>query len=234
MNKRIVVALIAGALCTAIYANISLKALKNLATELQLYKAKQELRLLQKYNTALMHQYHLQQQQLKKQDELSKITKLSEKQPQWYRELPLKPEYQQFLYETCNAYEIDYEVALAVIRLETEGTYDPTFVTEGENGRGQGLFQIFTLWEDWYAELAGLSTYDVFDPYDNIRMGVAGLAFYQAYWVQQGITSDELTICTLNSYNAGLRSFERYIHKTGSIHRGYSNNIMRYKEEIAP
>lgn len=153
-----------------------------------------------------------------------------------YYDIPLSEELQKFTYETCQEYDIEYELALAVMQLESD--FDINCVSYNKkNGKiiskDRGLFQINSVYEDWYAELAGLEKtgYDVFNPYDNIRMGIAGLAYFKERW-KHIENVDERNIRMLNSYNAGEVGYKRYIKRTGKISRAYDKRIFEYRKKF--
>lgn len=128
-------------------------------------------------------------------------------------------EVQKYLHDKCLIYDVEYELALAVIKLETEWTFDPEFKTKNTNSKGkilsidEGLFQINSKLTDWYAELAGIEDdYDVFDPYDNILMGLAGLDFWRRYAIEkENLTDkDEITVYMLECYTHGYNGYKEH------------------------
>ena len=152
-------------------------------------------------------------------------------------DIPLLKELQRYTYIICKEFDVNYELALAVMKLETGHTFDIKCVSKNYKNKkvvslDRGLFQINSNYEAWYAELAGLKEWDVFNPYDNIRMGVAGLRHYKGLWEDKVDDVDELKIRTLNSYNMGHSGFIKYENNTGKISRAYDRRIFEYKENL--
>ncbi len=158
---------------------------------------------------------------------------LQPNEEQIFYDIPLTHEQQLYIYKTCQDYDMDYKMFLGVLKLESNYNVNcdtPNYSNGKIVSRDRGISQINSLYEHWYAELAGLDKWDIFNFEDNIRMGIAGLAFYQNYWKSKGITDNiELQIRTLNSYNMGQPGFERFEKTTGKISRYYDqivfNNI---------
>ena len=154
----------------------------------------------------------------------------------YYNDIPLNVEQQMYLYNICKYYNFEYELALGVIQLESN--FDSTCITYNKKANGEiisedrGLFQINSLYEEWYAKLAQLEEWDVFDYKDNIRMGLAGLAFYKEYWENQNIDKDKLDLYMLNSYNLGIEGFKEYMRYNNTISRTYDRLIYEHKNKI--
>jgi soluble lytic murein transglycosylase-like protein len=150
-------------------------------------------------------------------------------------DIPLDSEIQHYLYEVCQEYDINFELALSVIWLESNFDVDCVSLNK-RNGKvvskDQGLFQINSLNTDFYAELAELNTYDIFDYKDNIRMGVAGLNYYKCRWIDKITDTNQLKIRFLNEYNMGSQGYKNYRNKTGKVSRAYDRKILNYKEAL--
>jgi soluble lytic murein transglycosylase-like protein len=150
--------------------------------------------------------------------------------------IPLSKDIQEYIYNTCKEFDIEYEIALAVINLES--SYDSNNISNNyKNGKiiskDRGLFQINSRYEAWYAELAGLNSYNIFDSKNNIRMGIAGLSYYKQYWINKGIKDKKtLQIKMLNSYNAGIYGYENIVKKSGKISRSYDRIIFQNKDRL--
>lgn len=144
-------------------------------------------------------------------------------------DIPLNDKIQNYIYKICEKYEIEYELVLAVINHESNFNTDLISYNKDKNGNilsyDQGLFQINNIYEDWYAELAGLEDFNTLDIYDNIRMGIAGLTYYLNRW-------DGKEIQALNEYNMGIAGYKKYRIKTKKISRSYDRKILKIKENM--
>lgn len=152
-------------------------------------------------------------------------------------DIDMPEEVQKYLHDKCLEYDIEYELALAVIKLETEWTFDPEFKTKNTNSKGkilsidEGLFQINSKLTDWYAELAGIEDdYDVFDPYDNILMGLAGLDFWRRYAIEkENLTDkDEITVYMLECYTHGYYGYKEH----DKFQTAYSKVVLQHYKDF--
>jgi len=145
-----------------------------------------------------------------------------------YYDIPLTIIEQEYIQDLCNQNNLSYELVLAVVKLESG--YNKDLLSPTNDG---GLFQINLNYADFYAQLAGLENYDVFNFEDSCRMGIAGLKYYKNYWIEQGIIDDEtLYFYMLNSYNMGTNGFISYVRTTNQISRSYDRLVSKYKFEI--
>lgn len=143
--------------------------------------------------------------------------------------IPLSPELQIYTYDLCSEYGLNYELVLSVMKLESN--FNINAVSKNKKSTDLGLMQINNLYADFYADLAGLKKYDVFNPYDNIKMGIAGLAHYKRYWQNKGLEGEKLTKAMLLSYNRGINGAKKYIKKYGYDH-AYTRIIFKNAENI--
>jgi len=138
----------------------------------------------------------------------------------WYRDIDLDDEYQIYIYEWCKKLQLDYDIALAKIQLESR--FDVNARGYNKNDQGQitstdyGLCQINSGNLNWCNELAGREVDVVNDVYDNIECALRIYKSYQDYWNDKGYTGYELNIRTLNSYNLGISGFSKYIENGNS------------------
>ena len=159
-----------------------------------------------------------------------------------YYDINLPKSIQEFLYNKSQHYNIEYELALSIIALETEETFDMNFKSNNINNIAKiisvdrGLFQINSNYEKWYAELAKINNddYDAYEPCCNIVMGLAGLQ----YWREQVIkelklnNEEEILIATLECYNKGLEGYKRYIKDNNTKQSAYSKVVLKYYNKI--
>lgn len=119
-------------------------------------------------------------------------------------DVPLDGETQALLHSACEEAGITYELALAVIRQETEFRN-----VIGDNGDSIGYMQIQTRWHKDRMERLGVT--DLTDPYSNFRVGCDFLAeLLSKYTLEEALTA----------YNSG---------KPGKSE--YATSVMNYMDE---
>ena len=119
-------------------------------------------------------------------------------------DVPLDGETQAFLRSACEEAGITYELALAVIRQETDFRN-----ILGDNGDSIGYMQIQPRWHEERMERLGVA--DLEDPYSNFRVGCDFLAeLLSKYTLEEALTA----------YNSG---------KPGQSE--YATSVMGYMEE---
>ena len=119
-------------------------------------------------------------------------------------DVPLDGETQALLRSACEEAGITYELALAVIRQETEFRN-----VVGDNGDSIGYMQIQPRWHEERMERLGVT--DLADPYSNFRVGCDFLAeLLEKYTMEDALTA----------YNSG---------KPGQSE--YATSVMGYMEE---
>lgn len=122
----------------------------------------------------------------------------------YFREdVPLDGDTQAFLRAACEETGIPYELALAVIRQETE-----FHNVVGDDGRSVGYMQVQRRWHE--DRMARLGVTDLADPYSNFRVGCDYLAeLLGKYPLEEALTA----------YNSG---------KPGRS--AYASNVLAYME----
>lgn len=122
----------------------------------------------------------------------------------YFREdVPLDGDTQAFLRAACEETGIPYELALAVIRQETEFRN-----VVGDDGRSVGYMQVQQRWHE--DRMARLGVTDLTDPYGNFRVGCDYLAeLLGKYTLEEALTA----------YNSG---------KPGKS--AYASNVLGYME----
>ena len=122
----------------------------------------------------------------------------------YFREdVPLDGDTQAFLRAACEETGIPYELALAVIRQETE-----FHNVVGDDGRSVGYMQVQRRWHE--DRMARLGVKDLTDPYGNFRVGCDYLAeLLGKYPLEEALTA----------YNSG---------KPGKS--AYASNVLAYME----
>lgn len=110
-------------------------------------------------------------------------------------DIPLSYDLQCALYGACLEFEVDYELALAVIEQETRFQN-----VTGDSGDSQGYMQIQKKW--WKGLMAEIGADDLTDPEDNFRTGCAIL---RQLMDKYGTVED-----ALSAYNTGKPGQTRY------------------------
>ena len=119
-------------------------------------------------------------------------------------DVPLDGDTQAFLRAACEETGIPHELALAVIRQETEFRN-----VVGDDGRSVGYMQVQRRWHE--DRMARLGVTDLTDPYGNFRVGCDYLAeLLGKYTLEEALTA----------YNSG---------KPGKS--AYASNVLAYMEE---
>ena len=119
-------------------------------------------------------------------------------------DVPLDGETQAFLRSACEEAGITYELALAVIRQETDFRN-----IVGDNGDSIGYMQIQPQWHEERMERLGVT--DLADPYSNFRVGCDFLAeLLSKYTLEEALTA----------YNSGKAGQSKY-----------ATSVMGYMEE---
>lgn len=108
---------------------------------------------------------------------------------------PLSLENQMLLYGACLEFQVDYDLALAVIEQETR--YQNI---SGDSGDSEGFMQIQRKW--WKGLMAEIGAADLMNPEDNFRTGCAIL---RQLLDKYGNTEDALT-----AYNSGKPGQSKY------------------------
>lgn len=139
-----------------------------------------------------------------------------------YNENILLPkEHQEYLYELCMEYGLDYYKTLAVI--QHESVYDPNIISSTND---YGYFQINIVNHDRLSEATNTPK-DPLDPYVNIQWGTYMLDELYDYWSERGISGDQLDTYVWSSYNKGITGFRKYGEATT-----YVNKVRTALEEV--
>lgn len=145
-------------------------------------------------------------------------------------DLPLSLELQEYTYEQCQKKNIEYALALAVMKVESD--FDPREVSYNHSSKGIMQLNVNNT-AKWLSEKNHIKKFDVFNPYHNIQCGIWYLDYLRSYWTDQGI-SDEATLyrCVLGSYNMGTTEYTQYTQKTGTYETNYTEKVLLYKEQL--
>ena len=135
-------------------------------------------------------------------------------------DIPLDKDIQKYLFDKCKEYNVPYDLALGVIKVESN--FNPSLIHKNSNGsRDYGLFQINTINHKWLSEELGIT--DFLNPYQNIDAGV--------YMLSQLLKKYDDEHIVLMSYNMGERAAKNLVSK-GIDSSRYSRKVIETKEEL--
>jgi len=135
-------------------------------------------------------------------------------------DIPLDKDIQKYLYDKCKEYNVPYDLALGVIKVESN--FNPSLIHKNSNGsRDYGLFQINTINHKWLSEELGIT--DFLNPYQNIDAGV--------YMLSQLLKKYDDEHIVLMSYNMGEQAAKNLVSR-GIDSSRYSRKVIETKEEL--
>ena len=131
--------------------------------------------------------------------------------------VPLDDDLQRWIGSLCKGTDIPTPVVMAVIAVETGGTFDPEMV--GDNGDSIGLMQINKQWHE--EDMARLGVFDLTDPYQNVAVGIDILD-------RLSVGSDRSIEWVLMAYNGGA-SYADAMYENSEISR-YAQKVISLSE----
>lgn len=154
--------------------------------------------------------------------------------PVIYYDIPLDDDLQKYIYEITEEYDMDYTVVLAIIWTENN-SFDVNAMHKNSNGTvDMGLMQLNSKYKNWQAELAGINKceFNAYNPHHNIQAGVGILNYYKEYWLNKGISEDQIFNHTVNSYNMGHAGFGKYVNKHKKTTRYYDQKVKECLKDL--
>ena len=128
-----------------------------------------------------------------------------------YYDIPLELDIQRHIFDECQLHEVPYELAMAVMYVETGGTFDSSLRSKTNDS---GLFQINDIHKKWLKE-SGIT--DLYNPYQNSSAGI---------WILKDALSKGDNIHTsLMVYNMG-HGGARKLWKKGIYSSKYSRKVV--------
>ncbi|NKI19850.1 transglycosylase SLT domain-containing protein [Paenibacillus dendritiformis] len=130
---------------------------------------------------------------------------------------------------------IDYMTFLALIKVESN--FNAELVHSNPNGtEDYGLVQMNSVNVSRLSKAIGRPNLDMFEPKDNILLGLAELLECRAYW-QDDYKGDDLEKAMLLAYNRGRYGSKRWIQDKGTLDSAYTKRVLNtkalYKREAA-
>jgi soluble lytic murein transglycosylase-like protein len=136
------------------------------------------------------------------------------------RDTPIPFIYQIYTYAICREYKVDYEMALSVMDVESEGQANAT--NHNKNGTvDRGYMQINSVNYQWLNDELGVT--DFYNPWQNIKAGV----FMLSDLMERHSDTHEI----LMSYNMGERR-TRQLQKKGIYSSAYSRKVMKKYNQL--
>lgn len=136
-----------------------------------------------------------------------------------YFDVPILITHQDHIFNLCEKYEIAPEIVIAII--ERESNYDASAV--GDNGESAGLMQIQE--HNHYDRIERLGVTNLFDPIDNVEVGVD----YLAHCIERNGGNIEMA---LMSYNAGQKGANENYFSKGIYSNAYSQNVLEIAQRL--
>ena len=128
-----------------------------------------------------------------------------------YYDIPLKLDIQRHIFDECQLHGVPYELAMAVMYVETGGTYKTDLRSKTNDS---GLFQVNDVHKKWLKE-SGIN--DLYNPYQNSSAGI---------WILKDALSKGDNIHTsLMVYNMG-HGGARKLWKKGIYSSKYSRKVV--------
>lgn len=127
---------------------------------------------------------------------------------------------QVYLWRICRGAGVDYYMALALIERESGYRYGAT----GDSGNSKGLMQIQERWHKDRMRAVGAT--DLYNPYDNMRVGVNFLKEIQDRYLDNSGAH-----CVLMVYNMGATGANR-LWAEGIYSTAYTRYILQRAQEI--
>ena len=143
------------------------------------------------------------------------VEELKDKDGFVYYDIPLELDIQRHIFDECQLYEVPYELAMAVMYVETGGTYKTDLKSKTNDS---GLFQINDVHKKWLKE-SGIT--DLYNPYQNSSAGI---------WILKDALSKGDNIHTsLMVYNMGHGGAKK-LWKKGIYSSKYSRKVVETME----
>jgi len=135
-----------------------------------------------------------------------------------YYDVPLTEDLQDIIIDISEKRGVDPALVIAVI--EKESGYKPD--ASGDNGRSQGLMQI---WRSFHEQrMEKLGAVNLYDPRDNVIVGIDILA--------EKLEKYEDAEKALIAYNAGDAGAKKHYFSKGVYSNSYSRAVMEIAEKI--
>ena len=139
----------------------------------------------------------------------------------WIRDIPLDEKYQKYLYEVCLEMNIDYDLQLAKIQVESNFNVNAINTSNSNGSTDYGLSQINSTHLQSTKDM-GLDI--VNNVYDNLYYGCLVYSEIKDNVASRGYTGREMQLRSLNAYNFGEAGFRKYMEKGNDYDDWYYGN----------
>lgn len=128
-----------------------------------------------------------------------------------YYDIPLELDIQRHIFDECQLHEVPYELAMAVMYVETGGTYKTDLRSKTNDS---GLFQVNDVHKKWLKE-SGIT--DLYNPYQNSSAGI---------WIlKDSLNKGDNIHTSLMVYNIGHGGAKK-LWKKGIYSSKYSRKVV--------
>lgn len=132
--------------------------------------------------------------------------------------VPLSQEIQEFIYIECQNKDVEFELILGMIELES--SFNADLVCKNDNGtQDRGLMQINSCRDK---ELTEQGYDNLLDPYQNIEVGITIIADLLHKYEDE----HKALICYNMGESGGKRQFDKGVYTTA-----YSRKVIEYKNK---
>lgn len=137
--------------------------------------------------------------------------------------ISLPVEQQQFAFNICKEYGIQYELFLAMMFKES------SYRSNAVGVNSYGLCQIYVTNFSMLTSRLGVSNF--LDPYDNMTAGAYILSIY-FNTARKYVSGNDVEVYALNAYNMGDGAFYSQCYSKGVLHRSYSTTIINMRNNL--
>lgn len=137
--------------------------------------------------------------------------------------ISLPVEQQQYAFNICKKYGIEYELFLAVMYKESSFRSNATGISS------YGLCQIHSSNFSMLTSRLGVTNF--YDPYDNMTAGAYILSTYFDI-ARRYVSGEDVEVYALNAYNMGDGAYYAQCFSQGVLHRSYSTSIITMRNNL--
>lgn len=137
--------------------------------------------------------------------------------------ISLPVEQQQYAFNICKKYGIEYQLFLAIMYKESRYRSNATGVNS------YGLCQIHSSNFSMLTSRLGVTNF--YDPYDNMTAGAYILSTY-FNTARKYVSGNDVEVYALNAYNMGDGAYYAQCFSQGVLHRSYSTSIITMRNNL--
>ena len=137
--------------------------------------------------------------------------------------ISLPVEQQQYAFNICKKYGVEYELFLAIMYKESNYRSNATGVNS------YGLCQIHSSNFSMLTSRLGVTNF--YDPYDNMTAGAYILSTYYNI-ARKHVSGEDVAVYALNAYNMGDGAYYAQCFSKGVLNRSYSTSIITMRNNL--